>query len=480
LSRFLVESGVYRVTFSFSGSTSEKYENIYIGSEFSRVLGNIKALAEAKKEAGSLYPRIDINSLAFRHHLERIVDFVDLMADHGANHIHLKPVTGYEDIPELHGHLAVNRPWVEGHLLAKARERARARGVGFGTVAFDRLRVGSAEEEQEKLSARVLNYTKGARYLPGQTIPVTELKQRARQRAAERAPAVPASAPPPSVLDIPPENVDSYLGMHKPEQVISTPCLEPFKTFYATRNGAVKPCCFSPGHIESLGNITSHDAVTIWRGAGYRAMREGVVAGRYPAAFCEKCVPAGGAPKWSGLKVAVNEYAKWHERRFRAPFAPDLQLALATQPSPATNAYYLLGQISRKAREINQHGEQLAQAGEWMPARKAFAKALDLMPGMAEYHSNHGAAAWAQGMYEDALASFARAYELNPSNDAIVLNCARAMHALGESGRARDLCRSFLSAHPGSVEMRRLLDELEQTRAIVDDESSLPASLETK
>ena len=87
---FLVDMKVMQIIVSFSGTTKEIYESIYIGGSFERVLDGIKRLADTKKAKNSLYPVIHINSIGFRDHVERFDDFTLMMARNGANCIILK------------------------------------------------------------------------------------------------------------------------------------------------------------------------------------------------------------------------------------------------------------------------------------------------------------------------------------------------------------------------------------------------------
>src|SRR5450759_385319 len=65
----LVELSIFQITVSFSGATAGEYENVYQGGDFERVLSGLARLRDAKRAAGSAYPRVHINSLSFEHHL---------------------------------------------------------------------------------------------------------------------------------------------------------------------------------------------------------------------------------------------------------------------------------------------------------------------------------------------------------------------------------------------------------------------------
>ncbi|TXH49536.1 MAG: radical SAM protein [Cellvibrionales bacterium] len=138
LCQHLVQGHVHRISISFSGVTAEEYENIYIGGDFDRVLGGIRRLAKAKQAAGSQYPRIEINSLAFQHHIEKLPAFVQLMADAGANVIHVKPLRLYAGkIAEMKHHESHMHPEREAHLVQEAKALADTLGVRLASAAYE-------------------------------------------------------------------------------------------------------------------------------------------------------------------------------------------------------------------------------------------------------------------------------------------------------------------------------------------------------
>ncbi len=137
LATFLVDSRVHSLSVSFSGVTKEQYENVYLGGIYEQVLGGIATLARVKSQRGSPYPIIHINSLSWEHHVAAIDTFIELMADHGANIIHLKSLLTHDFIPQLRGHSSVFRPRVEDPLLERAREVAKRRGVVFSSEQYE-------------------------------------------------------------------------------------------------------------------------------------------------------------------------------------------------------------------------------------------------------------------------------------------------------------------------------------------------------
>ncbi|MBI4404502.1 MAG: radical SAM protein [Deltaproteobacteria bacterium] len=121
---FLVSRHIFAITVSFSGSTRSDYEKIYVGAKFKQVLDGMNRLKQAKGRHQSPYPLLFVNSLAFQHHLDNFVDFVELMADHGVNKIFLRPLNGVTYLPKQHDQITVFRPWKDGQNLQRALERA--------------------------------------------------------------------------------------------------------------------------------------------------------------------------------------------------------------------------------------------------------------------------------------------------------------------------------------------------------------------
>ena len=105
----IVDRRVANVVVSFSGVTKVDYENVYIGGEFEVVLAGLRRLADTRARAGSQYPRITINSISFRHHVQSLPEFVDLMADHGVDVIEVKKLM--DDVAAMAGHAAPCCAW---------------------------------------------------------------------------------------------------------------------------------------------------------------------------------------------------------------------------------------------------------------------------------------------------------------------------------------------------------------------------------
>jgi len=65
LSKEIIKSGLYRISFSFDGYSPKTYEKIRVGAKFNEVVENIKNLLILKKEMNSKYPIVAIELIDF-------------------------------------------------------------------------------------------------------------------------------------------------------------------------------------------------------------------------------------------------------------------------------------------------------------------------------------------------------------------------------------------------------------------------------
>ena len=326
---FLVENSVGEVTVSFSGASRSDYENVYLGGSFDQVLGGITRLAQAKNRLGRNLPRITINSLSFQHHIDRLPEFVALMAGHGVNHIFVKQLLGEETNPVIAGHIAVNRPWVEGRRLAEAKEVAKRLGIGLCAEQFEHSAVASEEEAQQRRTAFIMGRSEHSTCgtETATVVPISELRALSKSVVPIKPSA--REQEPVTALEVPAGNVVELLQIDAPPKPVRSPCMEPFKTFYVRRNGKVKSCCFADGKAPALGDVGRNSGVEIWRGAGYQAVRGAILQGDYQGS-CRTCVDIGYGPWSHFIKHVAGNYNVLFERAFGAPFLdPTTQRACA-------------------------------------------------------------------------------------------------------------------------------------------------------
>ncbi len=305
LCEFLVEQKIGQITVSFSGASQEEYENIYVGGDFERVLDGIRRLDAAKKASGSASPEIHVNSIGFKHHVDKLPEFVRLMGGAGVNTINLKPLATYDPIPELHRHGSLMASAEDRERLREAEEIARSLGVSL-KITFPGT-VDPAASETEELGKR----HKGKQFNE-EFIPLMEVGERARNAGKskdyKRGPKRegPKSRPR-KLFSREDATIDLHDGM--------LPCIEPLSTMYIDLNGNVRPCCFANTRILHLGHIREQSGVEIWNSEAFRAVRDLAAERKYPRDLCEMCIKGSSYPKVVAGKWLNRYLAVFADRR---------------------------------------------------------------------------------------------------------------------------------------------------------------------
>lgn len=324
----LVQGHVHRISVSFSGVTAEEYENIYIGGDFERVLAGIRRLAKAKEQAGTQYPRIEVNSIAFKHHIESLPDFVRLMGDAGVNVIHIKPLRVFEGtISELKHHDSHMHPDKEEKILLQAKQVAKELGVNLASAPYEETKKHALnytrafdampDKEREDLFERVL----------AERVPVNEIKgialSAAKRQEKKDALNKERTKKERAQFEINDQNFFTFNG---------SPCLEPFKTLHASFDGRVRTCCFT-GSKDWIGHLDQNTAEEIWHGSVYEKIREQAVRRSYQSKMCRVCLQKSSYPKNHNFLAAFNGYSKWYQAIYAEPFFPDLRERVRAVPS---------------------------------------------------------------------------------------------------------------------------------------------------
>ncbi len=311
----LVDLSVHHLTVSFSGSAKQDYESVYQGGKFETVLAGLTRIAQAKAAAGSRFPRVHIHSLSFDHHMRRLDDFVELMANHGVNEIEVTPLVEHAMLPALSGHSSDTRSPEVRSAVEKAKEIALARGLtlfvhpDLQPEGADGGRPDGGEAETPHVSV-------------GQF-----LEAAARIVESPIAPVVPD----PPVLDPRNESADEMrrrLGIGHLPLATNFVCMEPFKTFYLRRGGKVKACCYMRDDAPGLGTIARESGEKIWKGTPFGLFRSSILAGQYPAHACGSCLENRLAPNEHLLERALRDYADWHPAAKGFPFDSETSAAL--------------------------------------------------------------------------------------------------------------------------------------------------------
>ena len=319
----LVDKKVHAITVSFSGATKDVYENIYLGGKFEEVLAGIKRLAAYKKQKNSEFPIIQVNSLGFKDHIANIEPFVRLMADHGVDVIHVKPLQSVHQVPQLYEHIAVPRVDIE----AKAVRRAMALGeeLGVRVSAVNYLR--QALSDDDNYQSRMAQFRELAASNPtprpyGEN-PVSSFRDDVQAVKPEKPQH---DRPEPVMLGDDASEFSTLRDVVKPrgggetEEVPPFYCMEPFKTLYVLREGRTKPCCFASDARRHMGDIGSDDALEVWRQGAFASMRDNIVDVRYPKTVCGACLRKKSGPPNHFARLTVAKYLAW----YRSGYGDDL------------------------------------------------------------------------------------------------------------------------------------------------------------
>ena len=307
LCEFLVERRISRITISFSGANASDYESIYMGGKFQDTLDGLERLNKAKLAVGSSFPEVHVNSIAFNHHVENLVKFVHIMGRRGINQINLKPLATYDSIPELHAHTSVLREQVEGKILREAKAIGQQYGLAIESSAYERL--GTNDDDVWKgLEER----HKGGQQLSKSVVDIATFKDLAKTK--KKAP----------ILE--PGSEEKALASDERQRLMqnrNSPCFEPLKTFYASFDGKVFPCCFKRSDALPLGSLKTQSGAAIWAGDDFTAMRENALDNKYRADICAPCLRSRVYPQHHALPGKLGRYALWFKESFCAPFDRD-------------------------------------------------------------------------------------------------------------------------------------------------------------
>jgi len=99
----LVDLKIDKVSVSFDGATKETYEKIRMGSNFEKVIENIKMFVNTRNEVNSKYPHIRLDAVLMKQNIHELPALVVLAKEMGVNSVStLHPQCLVEDIELEH------------------------------------------------------------------------------------------------------------------------------------------------------------------------------------------------------------------------------------------------------------------------------------------------------------------------------------------------------------------------------------------
>jgi radical SAM protein with 4Fe4S-binding SPASM domain len=134
----VVELGVDQIFLSLDGATKQTYEEIRVGANFEKVVGNARRLVEIKKQLGKNRPEVKVNTVVSASNYREIPEIIDLSHDLGIGMVQFVNVMVFENTAGL------DTSAIQGELQAKFHEaltRARRRGILVKIELFDKRAV---------------------------------------------------------------------------------------------------------------------------------------------------------------------------------------------------------------------------------------------------------------------------------------------------------------------------------------------------
>jgi len=238
---------------SLDAAERELFEAIRRRADWDVYLGNLRALRDAKRARGLLFPLLHLEFVAMRHNIHQLADVVDLAAELGAATLSVSDLVEY---PLCAGQNL--RRDLGGTLPHLRRGVARASEIGFTLEPFP----GIAE-------------------LLG---PQAQLM--ASPPASAPAPA-PVAAPGPGRADLPAvqAGVAPHAGAAPPERPRLRLCTDPWEFLFLKADGSFDPCCWITEPILPPGEP---DVLAAWDGPAYRGLRA-ALSSAAPPAPCLAC-----------------------------------------------------------------------------------------------------------------------------------------------------------------------------------------------
>lgn len=302
---FLVNRKISRVTISFSGSNEVDYENIYIGGKYQDILDGIDRLNKTKLKAKSSFPQIHVNSIAFNHHIKSLVDFVHIMGKRGVEQVNIKPLSTYDSMPELHAHTSIMRKNIEGDIIDKAKFAGQQYGLVIESSAYERQGI-----DDDDLWGALEGRHKGGAPISKDLIAVSSFKELAKTKE--------------KIVHTAAEQQKSAAAMQKAKEHFmlnkKVPCFEPLKTFYASFDGKVFPCCFKASDSYQLGNLKTDHGIDIWNNKPFTEIREKTLENKYRADICATCLRSNAYPHHHSVPGRFALYKRWFSESFNMDF----------------------------------------------------------------------------------------------------------------------------------------------------------------
>lgn len=267
------------IDISFDGATKATFERIREGSNFEKVLENIRCFAVRRRELPREgRPRLTLNVTLMASNVGELADIVKIGHELGVDEVkasHVLAATDEMRRESLIHHLDFGRT-----AIARAVGVAEDLGVALYVAPLDCLTAAVAQE--------------GTRAVPTEANGTTPLPGVSVGRRSHRSPAL--------AVD---RNERHAIAKRRAEGAATSTMLEPrwaspfgrrqapiwvceflWRKTFIHIDGEVRPCCIVGPPV--LGNLNSQSLSEVWDGEHYRVMRQHLAA-RRPVDACKGC-----------------------------------------------------------------------------------------------------------------------------------------------------------------------------------------------
>lgn len=125
----LIRMKATRLLISLDSHKKEIYEGIKVGSDFERVVSNIKMLRDLKKARGAAHPEINVNCLLMRSNIEHVEGYLEFLRDIGVTKVGFFHVIVFKDADQMRGESLFHHQALANEYLDRIPRKAREAGI---------------------------------------------------------------------------------------------------------------------------------------------------------------------------------------------------------------------------------------------------------------------------------------------------------------------------------------------------------------
>ena len=149
-----------------------------------------------------------------------------------------------------------------------------------------------------------------------------------------------------------------------------------------------------------------------------------------------------------------------------SPLRKEIQRFNPTESKPNPLLELAQKEVARTPEQhaavLNKNGEALYKDGAFEEALNTFTKAIELDPSMPAIHNNLGVMYWTAGDMQHALDCFETALSLDPHNRDTILNCTQLLQSHDRVEEAKTVCASYLKQNPNDTEISGMLMQMQE------------------